>query len=130
MVTFTCRDFTQDDLSIGHIDDPIPGLVYGGVIPVTGWALDFQGVFAVQVLVDGNFITQTTPFFPRPDVASEFPSYPNALDSGWLTFIDTTQLSNGIHQLSVIVVDNARPNGQGNTTFIGKLPITVENPIP
>jgi N-acetylmuramoyl-L-alanine amidase len=125
VVFFTCRDFTQDDLSIGHIDDPLPGLVYGGVIPVSGWALDLQGVFAVQVYVDGTFITQTTPFFPRPEIASAYPSYPNALDSGWLTFVDTTQFSNGIHQLSVIVVDD-----KNNNTFIGKSPITIENPIP
>ena len=124
-VTFTCRDYTQDDLSIGHVDTPLPGLVYGGVIPVSGWAIDFQGIRAVQVYVDGNFITQTTPFLPRPDIESDYPSYPAVLDSGWLTFIDTTLLSNGIHQLSVIVVDNL-----SNTTFIGKLPITVENPIP
>ena len=128
VVFFTCRDFTQDDLSIGHIDTPLPGLIYGGVIPVSGWALDFQGVFAVQIYIDGNYITQTTPFFPRTDVAMAYPSYPNALDSGWLTFIDTTQFSNGIHQLSVIVVDNSSP--MKNTTFIGKLPITIENPIP
>jgi len=125
VVTFTCRDFTQDDLSIGQIDYPVVGLVYGNVIRVSGWALDFQGVRAVQVFVDGNFITQTSPFFPRPDIASLYPSYPNALNSGWLTFIDTTQFSNGTHQLSVQVVDNL-----GNNTFIGKFPFTVENPIP
>jgi hypothetical protein len=124
-VTFTCRDFSGDDLSIGHIDYPVIGLVYGGVIQVSGWAIDLQGVFAVKVYVDGNFITQTTPFLPRPDIRSEYPSYPFVLDSGWLTFIDTTLLSNGIHQLSVVVVDD-----HFNETFIGKLPITVENPIP
>ena len=125
VVTFTCRDFTQDDLSIGQIDYPVIGLVYGGVIRVSGWALDFQGVQAVKVYVDGNFITQTTPFFPRPDVAALYPSYPAALNSGWLTFIDTAHFSNGTHQLSVIVLDN-----KNNTTFIGKFPFTVENPIP
>jgi hypothetical protein len=129
-VTFTCRDYTKDDLSIGHIDTPVPGLVYGGMIPVSGWAIDFQGIYAIQFLVDGIFIpsAQTTPFLQRPDIASDYPSYPFVLDSGWLTYIDTTQFSNGIHQLSVIVVDNTKP--LGNTTFIGKLPITIENPIP
>jgi len=125
VVTFTCRDFTGDDLSIGHVDYPVIGLVYGGVIQASGWAIDLQGVFAVKVYVDGNFITQTRPFLPRPDIRSEYPSYPAVLNSGWLTFIDTTLLSNGIHQLSVVVVDNFF-----NETFIGKFPITVENPIP
>jgi hypothetical protein len=129
-VTFTCRSYMQDDLSIGHIDTPLPGLVYGGQIPISGWAIDFQTIYAIQFLVDGNFIpsAQTTPFLQRPDIKSDYPSYPAVLDSGWLTYIDTTQFSNGIHQLSVIVVDNSQP--QKNSTFIGKIPITIENPIP
>ncbi len=124
-VTFTCRDFTQDDLSIGQIDFPVIGLVYGGVIQVSGWALDFQGVAAVLVYVDGNLVAIADYGQPRPDIAAEFPSYPAALDSGWFTFIDTTQLSNGVHQISAQVIDDKNHN-----TFIGKFPITVENPIP
>jgi hypothetical protein len=128
-VTFTCRDYANpvNDLSIGHIDNPFPGLVYGGQIPVSGWAIDFQTIYAINVLVDGNVIpsAQTRPFLPRSDIESDYPSYPAVLYSGWLTYINTTQFSNGIHQLSVLVED-----ALGNDTFIGKLPITIENPIP
>lgn len=124
-VTFTCRDFTQDDLSIGQIDLPLTGLVYGGIIQVYGWAIDFQGVAAVLVYVDGNLVQIADYGTPRPDIESDYPSYPAVLNSGWFTFIDTTQLSNGVHQIEAQVIDN-----QNNTTFIGKFPITVENPIP
>ena len=124
-VTFTCRDYTQDDLSIGQIDFPVIGLEYGGLILVSGWAIDFQGVAAVIIYVDGkvwNFASYGT---PRPDIRSDYPSYPEVLNSGWFSYIDTTQLSNGTHQLSAAVVDN-----KDNYTFIGKFPFTVVNPIP
>jgi hypothetical protein len=124
-VTFTCRDYTKDDLSIGQIDFPVIGLVYGGLIQVSGWAIDFQGVAAIIIYVDGNIVNFGYYGTPRPDIRSDYPSYPAVLNSGWFNFIDTTKLSNGIHQLSVAVVDN-----NDNYTFIGKLPITVENPIP
>lgn len=124
-VTFTCRDFTQDDLSIGHVDYPILGLVYGGLIMASGWAIDFQGVAAVLVYVDGNLVAFGNLGLARPDIRSEYPSYPANPAPGWYTFIDTTQLSNGVHQISAQVVDF-----NNNYTFIGKFPITVENPIP
>jgi hypothetical protein len=124
-VTFTCRDYTKDDLTIGQIDSPVVGLLYGGLINVFGWAIDFQGVAAVLIYVDGNLINFGYYGTPRPDIASDYPSYPKVLNSGWFNYIDTTQFSNGIHQLSVAVVDN-----NNNYTFIGKLPITIANPIP
>ncbi|MBV8200558.1 MAG: hypothetical protein JOZ15_08030 [Acidobacteria bacterium] len=124
-VTFTCRDYTKDDLSIGQIDYPVPGLVYGGLIQVSGWAIDFQGVAAIVIYVDGNVVNFGFYGTPRPDIASDYPSYPAVLNSGWFAYLDTTQFSNGTHQLSVSVVDN-----NDNYTFIGKFPFTVENPIP
>ena len=124
-VTFTCRDYTQDDLSIGQIDYPVIGLTYGGLIKVSGWAIDFQGVAAIIIYVDGNIVNFGYYGTPRPDIRSDYPSYPSVLNSGWFNYIDTTQLSNGVHQLSVAVVDN-----KNNYTFIGKFPFTVENPIP
>jgi len=124
-VTFTCRDFTKDDPSIGHVDTPVIGLLYGGVIQVSGWALDFQTVAAIVVSVDGSIVAITTPTLLRPDITALYPSYPTKPPPGWFTYVDTTQLSNGVHQLSAQVIDN-----KGVETFIGKFPITVANPIP
>jgi hypothetical protein len=133
VVTFNCLDFTNQDLAIGQIDLPIPGLVYGGVIQVSGWALDFEPIAAIVVSIDGNARALIFPpsFFARPDITALYPSYPSVPPPGWFTFIDTTQvvngikLSNGIHQLSAVVIDK-----NNVSTFIGKIPITIENPIP
>jgi hypothetical protein len=124
-VTFTCRDFTNEDVAIGQIEQPSIGLVYGGLITVSGWAVDLEGVAAVLVYVDGNLVQFATIGQPRPDIRSFYPSYPPNPAPGWFTFVDTTQLSNGVHQLSAQVVDN-----NGVYSFIGKFPITVENPVP
>jgi hypothetical protein len=124
-VTFTCRDFTANDPSIGHIDFPTVGLLYSAVITVSGWAVDFEGVQQVQVLVDGAVVGNANLGVPRPDIKSEYPSYPANPAPGWFMSLDTTHFSNGQHELSVLVIDNA-----GATTFIGKFPIVIANPIP
>jgi hypothetical protein len=124
-VTFTCKDFTNEDLAIGHIDFPETGLTYGGLIQVSGWAIDFEGVAAVVIYIDGNVVAFGNLGLPRPDIRDEYPSYPAVPFPGWFSYIDTTKLSNGVHQLSAQVVDN-----DNVYSFIGKLPITVENPIP
>jgi N-acetylmuramoyl-L-alanine amidase len=126
-VTFSCRDVLNQDLAIGGIDYPITGLLYGGIIQVSGWAVDLEGVAAVLVYVDGNLLAITDVGLARPDIVADFPGYPEPVQGGpgWYTYIDTTQLSNGVHQLEVQVIDN-----QNVSSFIGKFPFTVANPIP
>jgi hypothetical protein len=124
-VFLTCKNFTNEDSAIGMLDNPTPGLLAGGEVITSGWALDFEGVNAVLVYVDGNLYNFAFYGLARPDILLEYPSYPDAATSGWYSFIDTTQLSNGVHEVSAIVVD-----GNGVQTFIGKLPMTVANPIP
>ncbi len=124
-VFFTCFDFTNQDLAIGNIDNPVPGLLLGGNVIASGWALDYEGVNAVLVYVDGNLYNFAYYGLDRPDIFSEYPNYPTSATSGWYSYIDTTQLSNGVHQLSAEVVDH-----NGVHTFIGKIPMTVENPQP
>jgi hypothetical protein len=124
-VTFTCRDFTQNDDSLGQITFPDGGLIYGGTINVNGWALDLEGVQQVQILIDGSSVGIATYGLPFPGIASLYPSYPQNANPGFTFALDTTQLSNGDHELEALVIDN-----QGADTFIGKRTITVDNPIP
>ncbi|HVT59361.1 MAG TPA: hypothetical protein VHR45_13290 [Thermoanaerobaculia bacterium] len=124
-VTFTCRDFTQNDPSIGHIDNPTIGLLYSGLVIVSGWAVDFEGVATVEVLVDGTVLGFANLGLPRPDITADYPSYPAFPGPGWDFALDSTKLSNGVHELSVVVLDST-----GSNTIIGKFPITVANVIP
>jgi hypothetical protein len=124
-VTFTCRDFTNEDVAIGQVEQPSLGRLYGGLIAVSGWAVDLEGVAAVLIYVDGNLVNFATLGVPRPDIRNFYPSYPANPAPGWYAFIDTTQLSNGEHEIAAQVIDN-----NGFASYIGNFPITVENPLP
>jgi hypothetical protein len=123
-VTFSCDQGLPNELTIGTIEQPRNGLLYNGVVQVTGWALDWEGVSGVQVLVDGRPIGTALYGLSRPDLPdlSFYPGYPNIAGPGWLFNLDTRELSNGEHFIDVIVTDDL-----GVTTYIGKRRIVVNN---
>jgi N-acetylmuramoyl-L-alanine amidase len=123
-VTFVCDQNLPNEGSVGDIDLPANGLLYHGVVTTSGWALDFNGVQSVQILVDGYPVGNAIYGFPRPDVfqLSYYPGFPNGGAPGWQFPLDTTKLSNGEHFLEVIVTDL-----KGATTDIGKRRFVVNN---
>lgn len=123
-VTFSCDENLPNEASIGTIDQPRNGLLYHDVIPVTGWALDWERVNGVSVLVDGRFVGNAAYGLIRTDVfdLSFYPGYPNLAAPGYQFQLDTRQFSNGEHFIDVVVTDNL-----GVTTYIGKRRIVVNN---
>ncbi len=123
-VTFSCDDNFTNEASFGDIDLPLNGLLYHGTITASGWALDFEGVASVQILVDGHPFGNALYGFARPDVfaLSYYPGYPNITGPGWQFSLDTTLLQNGEHFLDVVVTDNL-----GFTTYVGKKRFVVNN---
>jgi hypothetical protein len=123
-VTFTCDQNLPNESSVGSIDLPTNGLLYHGTIQTSGWALDWEGVSSVQILVDGHPNGYATLGFARPDVfaLSYYPGYPNVGNPGWQYALDTTTLQNGEHFIDVVVTDIF-----GVPTYIGKRRIVVNN---
>jgi hypothetical protein len=123
-VTFSCDQNLADENSVGDIDLTLRGLLYNGVIQVTGWALDWEGVHSVQILVDGAVVGGATYGIARPDVLalSFYPGYPNLLAPGWRFDLDTRNFENGEHFLDVVVTDL-----RGVTTYIGKRRFVINN---
>ncbi|HEY0514438.1 MAG TPA: hypothetical protein VGH73_21225 [Thermoanaerobaculia bacterium] len=123
-VTFSCDDNLPNEASFGNIDLPARGLLYNGVVPATGWVLDWEGVASVQILVDGHPFGFANYGFARPDVfeLSYYPGYPNVAAPGWQFPLDTRVLSNGEHFIDVLVTDSL-----GATTYIGKKRFVVNN---
>lgn len=123
-VTFSCDQNLPNENAVGDIDLTLRGLLYHGVIQVTGWALDWEGVQSVQILVDGNAIGTAVYGIPRPDVlqTSFYPGYPNLLFPGWRFDLDTRIFDNGEHFLDVIVTDV-----HGATTYIGRRRFVINN---
>jgi N-acetylmuramoyl-L-alanine amidase len=122
-VTFVCDENLGNEESFGEIRRPRPGNVHGGTIQVDGWALDWEGVDRVAILVDGIEIGTATRGFADPPVTALFPGYPDSATPGFRFALDTTAFSNGSHVLEALVRDDL-----GNDTYIGKRSIVIGNP--
>src|SRR5215210_570940 len=123
-VTISCDQNLPNENAVGDIDLTLRGLLYNGTIQVTGWALDWETVSQVRVLVDGGHVGNAVYGLARPDVAalSFYPGYPNLTAPGWQFPLDTTLFANGEHFLDIVVVDLT-----GNTTFIGRRRFVINN---
>ncbi|HEX2164935.1 MAG TPA: Ig-like domain-containing protein [Thermoanaerobaculia bacterium] len=120
-VTFRCDDDLDED-AVGAIDLPVEGGFFGGVVMVTGWAIDPEGIARVEIWVDGQRVGDATLGFSRPEVATDHPGLPGFDSAGWTFALDTRGLSDGPHQMQVVVVDDL-----GRATVVGERPFLVEN---
>jgi hypothetical protein len=125
VVTFACDDFSNDEEAVGDIENPYDGQMFSGILRTRGWALDWQGVQRVQVLVDGIPVGDAIYGLGRPLITPVYPGYPDRAFPGWELSFDTTDFSNGEHYLEVIVTDDL-----GADTYIGRRRFVIANPRP
>ena len=105
------------------------GIVTGGnsgagVIPLHGWALDDDGVAAVDVVVDGRVAGRALYGTSRPGVTQSFPGFPDSQAPGWAFQLDSTRYLNGLHTITARVLSetgevttlNSRQISFGNLT--------------
>jgi hypothetical protein len=118
---FTCDDFFGNQASFGDID-PISGL-QSGLRELSGWALDWEGVFSVAVHIDGESVGFAAYGFPSPVITSRYPGFPDSALPAWLFDLSTVDLSDGPHEAQVFVRDIF-----GDETLIAEHPFTVSNP--
>ncbi len=78
-----------------------------GSMPLTGWALDDNGVLAVDILVDGFVAGRATYGRARAGVTARFPGYPDSAAAGFAFQLDTTHYLNGQHTVAVRVKSRA-----------------------
>ncbi|XJZ29158.1 Ig-like domain-containing protein [Bacillota bacterium Lsc_1132] len=84
----------------GYVDEPASGVTIKGKSNVRGWFLDGSGVSKIEILLDGKSVGQAEYGKNRNDVQKVFPNYQNA-NSGFLYTLDTAQITNGAHTLTV-----------------------------
>lgn len=124
-VIFDCDD-DPDRPTWGDIYTPENMERIQGVFTLTGWALDFDYLPAdgVEIWVDGDYLGRATYGWDSPEVVEMFPWYSHnvALHAGWRFDLDTTQLSDGEHQLVVIGHDRY----DGRNAFAQR-PFVVDN---
>jgi N-acetylmuramoyl-L-alanine amidase len=124
-VTFTCDEFGVNENSFGDVGVPRIGNLYNGVIQASGWALDWEGINRVIIMVDSVPVGTATLGAARPQVSAQYPGYPQSLAPGWTFSLDTRQFSNGEHLLEALVVD-----ATGAEVYIGARRFVIANPVP
>lgn len=124
-VFFKCADTSFDAPSFGFIDYPTNFDYVTGNVVFQGWALDYDQVVAVEMIVDGNYVGQAQYGFPRSDVNAQYPQILGSKNAGWRFTMDTTKLGNNRHRLTARILD-----GRGNRIEIGSVDFYVFNAAP
>ena len=118
-------DNADATVPFGTIDTPAQGAtVWGNAYVNFGWALTpmpgnipLDGT-TITVNVDGVTVGHPSYNQFRGDIANLFPGYANSNGAIGFAYIDTTQLTNGLHSISWSVYDNKnRGNGVGSRFF-------------
>jgi hypothetical protein len=98
----------QPTTPFGHFDGQVEGGNGAtGVVPLVGWALDDDGVAAVDVFVDGISAGRATYGGFRPIVAARFPGFPDSDAAGFGFRLDTTRYLNGLHTVDALVISDS-----------------------
>jgi N-acetylmuramoyl-L-alanine amidase len=92
----------------------IPGA--SGVIGMHGWALDDDGIRAVDIYVDGAIAGRAIYGDHRPGVASLFPGFPDSEAAGFVFQLDTTHYLNGLHTIDAQAISHS-----GERRFLNSL---------
>jgi N-acetylmuramoyl-L-alanine amidase len=121
-VSFLCDNRIGNEEGFGWIGRVRPLNIGDGVVQAVGWALDWEGVDRVLVYVDGKEVGVATYGFPTPMIAQKYPGYPDNPNAGWRLSFNSTQFSDGRHDLQAILVDQA-----GRTTLLGERSFVLDN---
>ncbi len=117
-------DNTLNQSPFGNVDIPDLSGIFNasGSFPVSGWALDTDGVSKVEVLIDNGVMQNAMYGDPRPDVANTIADWPDALYSAFVANVDTTRIQDGVHTLDVRATDRL-----GLSRLIGRRTIQIFN---
>ena len=117
-------DNTINQAPFGNVDIPDLSGTFNasGSFPVSGWALDTDGIAKVEVLIDNGVVQNAMYGDPRPDVANTFADWPAALYSAFVANVDTTRIQDGVHTLDVRATDST-----GLARLIGRRVVQVFN---
>ena len=115
---------TINQAPFGNVDIPDLSGVFNaaGSFPVSGWALDTDGIAKVEVLIDNGVVQNAMYGDPRPDVANTFSDWPDALYSAFVANVNTTRIQDGVHTLDVRATDR-----NGLSRLIGRRTVQIFN---
>ncbi len=111
---------------IGAIDTPTANQRVSGVVRVSGFALDFNPIDKIEILVDGVIVNRADLNIPRADVLEVFPNYFNSPTQkpGFLSAFLARNYPSGLHSLTVRVTESS-----GAVTLLGPISVVVDNTV-
>ncbi|MGH9424586.1 MAG: Ig-like domain-containing protein, partial [Thermoanaerobaculia bacterium] len=117
-------DNTLNQAPFGNVDIPDATGIFNasGSFPVSGWALDTDGVSKVEVLIDNGVVQNAMYGDPRPDVGNSIADWTDALFSAFIANVDTTRIPDGVHTLDVRATDRT-----GLSRLIGRRVVQIAN---
>jgi hypothetical protein len=109
----------QSDTQVS-IDRPRPDLLaFSGMATFGGWALnDNQAVLSVTASIDNDAPVPVPYGGTRGDVCAVYPGRPDCPNVGWNYALDTTQLTNGSHMLTVTASTASGASATQSSQFI------------
>ena len=106
----------------GVMDVPTAGATLSGAnFTFAGWAVGGLSISAVNIYVDGAPIGAANLGIARPDVAAAYPAIAQ-VNCGWQYQMDTTSLANGVHTISIHIVDTSNTE-----VLLPPVTVTVSN---
>ncbi|ACL01946.1 hypothetical protein Dalk_0237 [Desulfatibacillum aliphaticivorans] len=124
------RDPENLNPPFGSFDTPLDNSTVRSSIPVTGWALDDVGVDSVkiynttgggQIYIGDAAMVEGA----RPDVANQYPDYPQNSQAGWGYMMLTNFLPNGGN--GTYIIEAVATDYEGNQTSLGSKTIICDN---
>ncbi len=109
---------------VGAIDTPTANQTVFGVVRVSGFALDFNPIDKIEIVVDGVVVNRADINIPRADILEIFPNYvgsPTA-NPGFLSSFLARNYPSGFHSLVVRVTESS-----GAVTNLGPVSVNVDN---
>jgi len=99
------------------IGEPIADSYRSGIGQISGWAVSYDQIVAVEAFIDGVSVGLVPYGGTRQDVAAAFPGVPNSENSGWSMKWNYSLLAEGEHTLTVVVTDIEGDQQSSDVTF-------------
>ena len=113
----------------GVVSAPTNAQRVSGIVTISGHAWDTDGrVMQVNLLIDGASRTTLRYGLARPEACEALPDLAACPNIGFEGTFDTRTLSNGVHRLGVLIVDNGGRSVIVPGITSSGMNITVDNP--
>jgi hypothetical protein len=99
------------------LEEPLNGEVHTGVGNLRGWAVASDGIFKIEVLIDGAYVFDAPYGGLRSDVGGAFPDVDDADRSGFSLAYNYSDLPAGEHTVTIVAQTEMGETLEQSSTF-------------